>query len=249
MNKYIQTLIFLFFLQVFVKAQETPLSEKVFSLQDVIDLAKGQSPSAKLASTNYNTKYWQYRVYRSNYLPQLGLNAIVPNLNRSINPITQPDGTTLFIRQNLLSTSMDLSLTQNIGLTNSQIFVSSQVQRVDLIGPVPTNGYYGSPPPRTNYLVNPVVFGIRQPIFGFNKLRWDMRIEPLKYDEAKKQFNEDLEQVSIQASELFFDLLTAQMELNIQEKNVHNSDTLYKMNCCKWNSTSCGPEIVFLSLS
>jgi hypothetical protein len=112
MNKYIQTLIFLFFLQVFVKAQETPLSEKVFSLQDVIDLAKGQSPSAKLASTNYNTKYWQYRVYRSNYLPQLGLNAIVPNLNRSINPITQPDGTTLFIRQNLLSTSMDLSLTQ-----------------------------------------------------------------------------------------------------------------------------------------
>jgi outer membrane protein TolC len=235
MNKYIQTLIFISLLQPFSWAQETPSSEKVFSLQDVIDLAKSQSPSAKLASTNYNTKYWQYRVYRSNYLPQLGLNAVIPNLNRSINPITQPDGTTLFIRQNLLSTSMDLSLTQNIGLTNSQIFVSSQVQRVDLIGPAPATGYYGSPPPSTNYLVNPVVFGIRQPIFGFNKLRWDMRIEPLKYDEAKKQFNEDLEQVAIQASELFFDLLTAQMELNIQEKNVHNSDTLYKISTGRFN--------------
>jgi len=209
--------------------------EKILSLQDVVDIAKGQSPSAKLASTNYKTKYWQYRLYESNYLPQLALNSTLPNLNRSISTVTQPDGTALFVKQSLLSTEMDLSLTQNIGLTNSQFFVSSQVQRIDILGSPPLNSFLGPPPPSTSYLVNPVVFGIRQPIFGFNKLRWDMRIEPLKYDEAKKQFNEDLEQVSIQASELFFDLLSAQLELKIQEKNVNSSDTLYKISSGRYN--------------
>jgi outer membrane protein TolC len=236
-TKYIKLLLrvtFLLSLPALTYGQTIP-EEKTLSLQDVVDIAKGQSPSANLASVNYKTKYWQYRVYESNYLPQLALNSTIPNLNRSINTVTQPDGTALFVKQSLLSTSMDLSLTQNIGLTNSQLFVSSQVQRIDIIGSLPPSSYLGTPPPTTNYLVNPIVFGIRQPIFGFNKLRWDMRIEPLKYDEAKKQFNEDLEQVSIQASEYFFDLLSAQMQLKIQEKNVNSSDTLYKISFGRFN--------------
>jgi outer membrane protein len=197
----------------------------IFNLKQVIDMATGQSPASKLASTNYNTKYWQFRLYESNYLPQVALNATLPNLNRAINPIIQPDGTSKFLPQSLLTNTVGLTLTQNIGLSNSQVFVSSQVQRVDIL----------SSPMSSSYLVNPVIFGINQPIFGFNKLRWDMRIEPLKYDEAKKQFNEDMEQVAIQASELFFDLLTAQMQADIQHKNVLNTDTLYHISEGRFN--------------
>ncbi|HXC05608.1 MAG TPA: TolC family protein [Bacteroidia bacterium] len=197
----------------------------VFSLNDVIALATGQSPASKLASTNYLTKYWQFRLYESNYLPQVALNATLPYLNRAINPIIQPDGTSKFLPQSLLTNSLGVNLTQNIGLTNSQIFVSSQVQRVDIL----------SSPMSSSYLVNPVIFGINQPVFGFNKLRWDTRIEPLKFDEAKKQFNEDMEQLAIQASELFFDLLTAQMQVTIQHKNVSNSDTLYHISEGRYN--------------
>jgi outer membrane protein len=235
MNKKYFSILFLLSLVCIAQAQDIAPAEKVFSLQDVVDLAKDQSPSSKLASTNFTTKYWQYKVYQSNYLPQLSLNSVIPNLNRSISPITQPDGTTLFVRQSLISTSADLSLTQNIGYTNSQIFISSQVQRIDLIGKLPSTSYFGTPPPSTNYLVNPIIFGIRQPVFGYNKLRWDMRIEPLKFDEATKQFNEDMEQIAIQATELFFDLLSSQMELSIQQKNVQNSDTLYKISLGRFN--------------
>ncbi|MFI5148349.1 MAG: TolC family protein [Bacteroidia bacterium] len=201
------------------------LKTEQYSLKDVIALATGQSPASKLASTNFNTKYWQYRFYESNYLPQVGLNATLPYLNRAINPIIQPDGTSKFLPQSLLTNSVGINVTQNIGLTNSQIFVSSQVQRVDIL----------SSPMSSSYLVNPVIFGINQPIFGFNKLRWDMRIEPLKFDEAKKQYNEDMEQLAIQASELFFDLLTAQMQVRIQHKNVINSDTLYRISEGRFN--------------
>jgi len=195
------------------------------SLSDVISLAKGQSPSAKLASTNYTSKYWQYKLYQSNYLPQVSLNATLPNLNRGISPITQPDGTVSFLPQSLLTNSLNLSISQNIGFTNSQIFVSSQIQRIDIL----------SSPMSASYLVNPVIVGINQPIFGFNKLLWDRRIEPMKYEEAQKQFNEDMEQVAVQASELFFDLLTAQMELKIQRKNVENNDTLFKVSQGRFN--------------
>jgi len=208
-----------------VQGQSEQGLEKILSLSDVVELAKSQSPSAKLASTNYTSKFWQFKLYQSNYLPQVSLNATLPNLNRAINPITQPDGTVTYIPQSLLTNSMSLNISQNIGLTNSQIFVSSSVQRMDIM----------SSPMSSSYLVNPVTFGISQPIFGFNKLRWDMRIEPIKYEEARKQFNEDLEQVAIQASELFFDLLTSQMELKIQKKNVENSDTLYKISYGRFN--------------
>ncbi len=225
MNKLKTLLPFLLLLAPALSAQPVQADEKVFSLSDVVDMAKGQSPSAKLASTNYTSKSWQYRLYQSNYLPQLSLNATLPNLNRSINPIVQPDGTSKYEFQSLSTNSMNLSVTQNIGLTNSQIFVSSQVQRIDIL----------SAPLSTSYLVSPVIVGINQPIFGFNKLIWDSRIEPLKYEEAKKQFNEDLEMVAIQGSELFFDLLSAQLELEIQKKNVENTDTLYKISTGRYN--------------
>jgi outer membrane protein len=205
--------------------KDSARTAEVYSLSDVILMATGQSPAAKLASTNYSTRYWQFRLYESNYLPQVGLNATLPNLNRSINPIVQPDGTSKFIPQSLLTNTVGLTLTQNIGLSNSQIFITSQVQRLDIM----------SSPLSTSYFVNPITLGINQPIFGFNKLKWDTRIEPLKYDEAKKQFNEDMEQVSIQASELFFDLLTAQMQLAIQHKNVENADTLYRISEGRFN--------------
>jgi outer membrane protein len=225
MNKFFCTSLLWVVVSIACRAQSENTPDKILSLSDVIDIAKGQSPSAKLASTNYTSKFWQFKLYQSNYLPQVSLNATLPNLNRAINPITQPDGTVTFIPQSLLTNSMNLSISQNIGLTNSQIFVTSQVQRIDIL----------SSPYSTSYLVNPVIVGINQPVFGFNKLRWDLRIEPMKYEEAKKQFNEDLEQVSVQGSELFFDLLTAQMELKIQLKNVENSDTLYRISFGRFN--------------
>ena len=133
LKRLLHSIFFLFFLLNTGLAQSGQSEEKILSLTDVIDLAKGQSPSSKLASTNYTSKFWQYRLYKSNYLPQVSLNATLPNLNRATNPITQPDGTVTFIPQSLLTNSMSLSVSQNIGLTNSQIFITSQLQRIDIL--------------------------------------------------------------------------------------------------------------------
>jgi outer membrane protein len=200
------------------------------SLGEVIDLAKNQSPATKAAKTNYNSRYWQYRLFKSNYLPQLSVNGTLPDYNQSINPITQDNGLNIFVKQSLLTSSMRAALSQNIGLTGGNIFVTSGISRIDLLyNPNP------SVTPNRSFLANPVLIGISQPVLGFNQLKWDKRIEPLKYEEARKKLNEDLENVSSQATDLFFSLFLAQMSLKMQDENVKNADTLYKISKGRYN--------------
>lgn len=219
MNRLVIVIVLLFN-ALSVRAQET-----VYTLDQVIELARKQSPQAKLAYTQNRNKYWSYRTYKSNYRPQLLLRGTVPDLNSSITPITQPDGTDIFRKRSLASSSLDLSLSQNIGLTGGEFFVSSQLQRIDVF----------TAPVYTSYLANPAVIGFRQPLLKFNSLRWDRKIEPLRYDESRKQYNEEMENVAVKASDVFFNLLLAQFRYKIEQQNVTNTDTLFKISKGRYN--------------
>lgn len=197
---------------------------KTYTLQQVVSLAKDQSISAKLASTTFSNHYWQYRFYSSSYKPQLLLNGTLPDYNRYIAPVIQDDGSELFVHRRTTSSALDLTLNQNIPWTGSQVFMSSSIQRLDDLS---LHTY--------SYLANPAVIGITQPLFRFNSMRWETKIEPVRYDEAKRQYNADMEQVSINATNLFFDLLSAQINLKIQQQNVTNNDTLFKISKGRYN--------------
>lgn len=57
-------------------------------------------------------------------------------------------------------------------------------------------------------------------------MRWDRKIQPLVFAEGNQQAVESLEQVSLTATTLYFDLLVAQVNLQIAETNRVNNDTL-----------------------
>jgi outer membrane protein len=88
---------------------------------------------------------------------------------------------------------------------------------------------------RERYSANPAVIGIYQPIFAFNPLRWDKKIEPLRYEESKREYFEEMEQISAIATQRFFNLLLAQISYEIAEKNVANNDTLYQIAQGRYN--------------
>ena len=44
----------------------------------------------------------------------------------------------------------------------------------------------------SSYKSTPVVVGYEQDLFGFNDLKWERRIQPIKYEEAKKKTEEEL---------------------------------------------------------
>jgi len=49
------------------------------------------------------------------------------------------------------------------------------------------------------YLSTPISIGFRQPISGYNSFRWEKKIEPLKYEEARKDYIDAMENVSMRA--------------------------------------------------
>lgn len=196
---------------------------RYLTLDDVVTMAGEQSPDALVARHRFRGSYWQHQTFRAGYLPHLRFDAVLPNLNRSISPVTLADGTDIFVRRSLATSSGELSLNQRIGPTGGQLFVSSGLQRIDRIGLI------GEDEPRVSYLSTPINVGFRQPIFSHNAFRWERRIEPIRYQEAQRQYIVDLEDISIRATNLFFDLLLAQINMEINQLNLSSNDTLYQI--------------------
>lgn len=194
-------------------AQEETIS---LTLGQAIEIAQENSPEAEAARHTYRSAYWNYRYYQANYLPSVTLTSS-PSFNKQISKVTQPDGTNLFIKQNQLSVDMDLKINQNVWFTGGSLFVRSNVQRMDEL----ENDV-------TAYNTQPVIIGYEQALFGYNSLKWDRRIEPVRFREARKAYNEALELVASQTCNYFFNLATAQTNLDIASSNYASADTLYR---------------------
>lgn len=189
------------------------------TLEEAIEIAHSQSPDALNAKQEFKASFWEYRTFRGTYLPQLGVTATIPNINRSIQKYTNPSGAEGFLHQQYISYSANVALTQKIGLTGGTIFLNSGLQRVDNIADSTT----------ISYLSTPINIGYAQPFFVFNPFKWERKIEPLKYDQARRIYLENNEQISITATNYFFSLLQAQIEKKIAQTNLSNYDTLYKI--------------------
>jgi outer membrane protein len=194
------------------------VAQRQLSLQEVVALAQEQSAAARQAETSRENSYWQWRSFKSEYLPQLSLSGALPDFSRTISPITQPDGTIDFKPISYNYSELSLSLRQVIGPTGGSVFVTSLMQRFDDFDRE-----------QTRYNGNPAIIGIEQPLFAYNFYSWAKRIEPLRYEESQKQYLEEREQLAVTATQLFFDLLLAQTNQSIAAKNLANNDTLYKI--------------------
>lgn len=199
--------------------------KRTLTLEEVIGMASEKSLDAVRAKHRYKGSYWQYRAYKAGYLPQLSLEATIPSLNRSISPITLPDGSDIFINRSLANSSASLSLSQNIGFTGGRLFLNSGIQRIDLIRDSIT----------TTFSSTPISIGFSQPLFGFNAYKWERKTEPLRFQEAQRQYIEDAEVMAIRATGYFFDLLNAQVNIDIANLNFFNNDTLFKIAEGRYN--------------
>jgi len=211
-----------------------------YSFREIIELAKTRSIAYKQAETRKENRYWQYKVYKSNYNPQLSLNGTLPNYQRKYSAITQPDGTILFQPISNNFSDVKLGIEQSVSALGSKVFVNSTLNRYDNL--TKSNAYlWGG---------EPLQFGFQQPLFQFNSLKWDKRIEPLRYEESKREYVEEMEDVAIATTQLYFNLLLAQITYNIAEKNLANSDTIYQIGEGRFNlGTIAENELLQLELS
>lgn len=209
---------FVFAANVFPQVQSDSVQLKL-TLEDVVALAREQSPMATMARHQFRSSYWEYRTYQASRLPSLTLNSTLPDINRSIDKIVKDDGSEGFVSRAVMNSSVEMEVSQNVGLTGGNLFLNSSLARIDNFGDNPD----------LSYLSYPFTFGFSQPINGYNSFKWEKKIEPAKYEEAKKELIHTLEQVSNRAVDYFFDLILAQINLEIAKKNFANSDTLYRI--------------------
>ena len=199
-------------------AAQNPNNIKTLTLPEAIKLALQEATVAKQAIAQRENSYWEWRTYKANYRPQLSLSGTLPDFNRAISSVIQPDGTTAFRQVAINNSSLNLNVSQGIGLTGGEIFVTSQVQRFDDFD---RN--------QKSYNSNPAIIGISQPIRGYNILAWDKKIAPLLYEESQKQYLEDREIISLLATRYFFDLLLEQVNATIAARNMANNAGIYKI--------------------
>ena len=189
------------------------------TLDEAILLARSQSVDAAMALNELKSAYWEYRSYKANLLPEVNFTATLPSYNKRYSAYQQSDGSYSFVRNNNIGMSGELSITQNIWLTGGTLSLNTSL---DFLRQV--DGNVGN-----RYMSVPVALTLNQPIFGVNSMKWNRKIEPLRYAEARARFLSETEEVAMLAVQYFFNLLETREKVNIAKQNLANAEKLYEV--------------------
>ena len=190
--------------------------EREITLNEAIAMARIQSVDAAVALNELKTAYWEFRTFRADLLPEVNLTGTLPNYNKSYSSYQNSDGSYGFVRNNTLGLTGDLSIDQNIWLTGGKLSLTSSLDYIKQLG---TGG-------DRHFMSVPVTLQLTQPIFGVNNIKWNRRIEPVRYAEAKAAFITATEEVTMRAITYYFNLGTA-------KQNQTNADHLYEVALAK----------------
>lgn len=203
----------------------TASAQQIYSLENIIGLAQGQSPQAKQAETRKENRFWQYRFFKSNYNPQLAVSGEIPGYRKRFQSVIQQEtGAVNFIAVEQVNSSLNVGLFQPLALTGGNVSVNTRASQFqDLVRT------------ETQWTSTIVDLTLNQPIFAFNELKWDKKTEPIRYEESRRSYVEEMEFVSRNAVERYFDYLDAQVNYQIAQFNLANNDTIYNIEKGRYN--------------
>ncbi len=202
-----------------VDAQETIK----LTLDEAIAKGQKQSPSSQLAKTSWTTSRSIFRSTMANYRPQITLNGTIPDVRRSNVKNTLDNGEQVFLRSASIGSSLGLRLEQDISKTGGTVFVGTGL---DYFYNFALDGREA-----TSQFASDMIFvGLEQPLFGFNRMKWDRELAPIRYSEATRQFAEEMESISLDVARLYFDVFASQLTLEAAQEEKLNADSLYEIS-------------------
>lgn len=230
MDKFKTLLILLNILfSVGIKAQDTI----IMSMDQVLETAEKTSLDAFRNKTMYLADYWSYRSFRASRLPSLDLNFRPVDFRRTtIKRYDSEQDIEVYREQQTYESYANLSLTQNVPLTGARIYLDSDLSRLINIG---DNDL-------TTFSATWARIGIVQPLLGYNRFKWEKKLEPLKFEKAKKEYVQNMQETKIKVLQLYFELLLAKTRKEIALANMAASDTLYNIGKKKFKILSVQRE-------
>jgi len=195
-------------------------AQKLLTLNEVIQLAQEKSIRSLLNKNEFLVAYWNYKMFKADRLPYLSVNLTPLAYDKSVTQVYNVvDGKEEFREFYKLESAAGLSLNQNINLTGGKVSVSSSLFRVQNLFDDNDISYAAIP-----FLIN-----YNQPLFGFNAYKWDKQIEPKRYDQAKKELIQDLQDLNVEAVNMFFMVVIAQNDVSLTKLEVATADTLLRI--------------------
>ncbi|MCM1075825.1 MAG: TolC family protein [Bacteroides sp.] len=217
--KIIKQFLLLCTLAVTATAGATEDNIRTITLNEAILMARSKSVDAAVALNELRTAYWSYRTYRADLLPEINFNATLPSYRKSYSAYQLEDGAYTFVRNNNLQMSGELSIDQNIWLTGGTLSLNTSLDFLKQLDGTKFN----------RFMSVPIALTLSQPIFGVNTTKWNRRIEPVRYEEAKAGFISATEEVAITAISYYFSLLLSKENVSIARQNLANAEKLYEV--------------------
>lgn len=189
------------------------------TLDEAMARARARSVNASVALDRLRSAYWEYRTYRAELLPEVSFTATTPAYYKQYTPYQNPDGTYSFVRNNYMQINGEISVSQNIWLTGGKLSLNTSLDYLRQLDGDKTN----------RFMAIPVALTLNQPIFGVNSIKWDRKIEPVRYSEAKAEFLSATEEVAMTAINYYFNLLMARENVAISRQNLDNAVKLHEV--------------------
>jgi len=217
MNKIIITLIISAISVCDIFAQQKVLK---LTLEQTIAIASDSSLQAFVSKNLYLSSYWQYKTFKAARLPSLSLNTTPISYNNTfVKRYDSEQNVDVYRQQKSLYAYGSLVLNQNIDLTGGSIFVNSDMGWIKNFGDLNSS----------QFTVIPLQIGYQQNLLGYNGFKWEKKTEPLKYENAKRKFLFQTEEISETCIQYFFNLASAQIEYKRSIENLSSTDTLYQI--------------------
>lgn len=190
------------------------------TLQQAIDRAQRESFGARAAASTRDAARQRDRAFSARLLPQISLGGDLPVYNRSIIPVLQPDGSTLFRAQQQNEARLNMRVAQQLPFTGGNLFVESSLARLQISGEQDVR----------NWSSTPFVVGLTQNLLRSNSQAWNAREQGLQIDAAEREFLEAREDLAIETANAYFDHYAARMTLENSTNNAAINDTLFTLN-------------------
>ncbi|MBP1617177.1 MAG: Outer rane efflux protein [Bacteroidetes bacterium] len=216
-------------------------AQGVLSLDKAIKIATDSSLASFRAKNLYESGYWQFKTFRAARLPSLTFSAYPFVYNKSfVERYDSQQDMDVYKSQQTLNSYGTLTLSQNIDLTGGTFYIDTYLKYLQGFG---ASQY-------KQYTSVPFRVGYSQALFGFNSFKWDKRIEPLHYERVKKELQYNLETISQQTVEYFFDVALNQAIHDMNIRNLASNDTLYRIGQERYKIGSVSqPDLLTLKLN
>ena len=192
------------------------LQAQPMTLDQVIGVARTSSVQALQARSAFVSDYWAWRSYLASRLPAVYLYGNVGSFDRSLRLLQNFEtGEMVYTSNYNMQNSIGIRARQNITFTGGTLTVSNDLTRIDQFG---VGG-------RTWY-AQPVTLSYSQPLFSYNRFKWDKRISPKEYERAKRNYLESMEDVTLAAVADYFEVMAAQKVLETSIMNYENTSRM-----------------------